>query len=73
MCGETYRVYEHIIGLPDYLDTIVEALEEVFYKYRFSADEAERFIENLVTDKDRYGRKRKIYVYRLGGQNGTYL
>lgn len=65
MCGETYRVYEHIIGLPCYLDTIVEPLELLFAEYRYSANEAQDFIDLFVTDTDLQGRKRRVYVYRI--------
>lgn len=66
MCGETYRVYEHIVGLPYYLDTIVEELEELFAEYRYSADEAADFISQFVANEDLQGRKRSVYVKRIG-------
>lgn len=58
----SYRIYEHIIGLPDHLDTPLELLEE--YLEGKTADEAEDFIRKCVLDVDKYGRKRNVYVYR---------
>lgn len=37
-----YRIYEHIIGLPDHLDTPLEELEE--YLEGRAVDDAENFI-----------------------------
>lgn len=56
------RIYEHIIGLPDHLDTPLELLEE--YLEGKTADEAEDFIRKCVSNVDKYGRKRNIYVYK---------
>lgn len=59
-----YRIYEHIIGFPSHMDTIMEDLEECL---QFStAEKAEDFIKRCVPDIDIYGRKRNVYVYRLG-------
>ena len=58
----SYRIYEHIIGLPDHLDTFLEELEECLEGR--TADEAEDFIQKCVSDVDKYGRKRNVYVYR---------
>ena len=57
-----YRIYEHVIGLPDHLDTPVEELEECLEGK--TADEAEMFLRKYVSDIDRFGRKRRVYVYR---------
>ena len=59
---EKYRIYEHIIGFPEHMDTICEELEECLQN--FTADEAEKFIKKYVPGTDIYGRKRRIYVYR---------
>ena len=60
-----YRIYEHIIGFPSHMDSIVDELEEIFCYHNFTAIQAEEFIKEFVTDTDKYGRKRIIYVYRL--------
>lgn len=57
-----YRIYEHIIGLPDYLDTPLEELE-VSLEF-MTADQAEKFIRKYVSDLDKFGRERRVYVYR---------
>lgn len=61
-----YRIYEHIIGLPDYLDNPIEELEEIFQEMGYTADETERELlknENIY-NQDRFGRQRRLYVYR---------
>lgn len=58
-----YRIYEHIIGFPSHLDTIMEELEECLEEY--TAEEAEKFIEKYVPNVDKYGRRRNVYVYRI--------
>lgn len=55
-----YRIYEHIVGLPDYLDTPMEELEECLAGY--SAEEAQTFITKYVPSIDKYGRKRNVYI-----------
>lgn len=61
-----YRIYEHIVGLPDYLDTPMEELEECLAGY--SAEEAQAFITKYVSSVDKYGRKRNVYVYECEGK-----
>lgn len=58
-----YKIFEHTIGFPDYLDTRVIELEECLSEY--SADEAEKFIEKYVPSVDKYGMNRRVYVYRI--------
>ena len=60
-----YRVYEHIVGLPDYLDTPMEELEECLAGY--SAEEAQTFITKYVPSIDKYGRKRNVYIKEYEG------
>lgn len=67
MCNN-YTIYEHTIGLPDYLDTRMIELEECLSEY--SADEAEEFIEKYVPNVDKYGRERRVYVLAEEGING---
>ena len=61
-----YRIYEHIIGLPDFLDSPNEALEESFDEMGFTADEAERELlkNESIYNTDCFGQKRRLYVYR---------
>ncbi len=66
--SNNYKIYEHTIGLPDYLDTRMIELEECFSEY--SADEAEEFIEKYVSSVDKFGRKRRVYVLAEEGING---
>lgn len=59
-------VYEHIEGLPDYLDTIhIEITECIIYFCR-TIDEAEKEVENInkIQPKDKFGRKRNLYIYK---------
>lgn len=60
-----YRIYEHIVGLPDYLDTPMEELEECLSGY--SAEEAQAFITKYVSSVDKYGRKRNVYIKEYEG------
>ena len=62
LCKVEYRIYEHIIGLPDHLDTPLEELE-VSLEF-MTADQAEKFIRKYISDVDKFGRKRRVYVYR---------
>lgn len=61
-----YRIYEHIIGLPDFLDSPNESLEESFDEMGLTADEAERELlkNESIYNTDCFGRKRRLYVYR---------
>ena len=65
-----YLVYEHTIGTPAHVDTEMEELEEILTDLHYTADEAEVFIKQWVSDTDRYGNKRRIYVYRLQERRG---
>ncbi|MFR3656702.1 MAG: hypothetical protein ACLTWK_00270 [Eisenbergiella sp.] len=56
--SNNYTIYEHIIGLPDFLDTRMIELEEYLSKY--STDEAEKFIEKYVSSVDKFGRNRRL-------------
>ena len=60
-----YLVYEHTIGTPSHVDTEMEDLEGMFEEFGFSAEKAEQFIAQRVPSIDRYGCKRRVYVYRL--------
>lgn len=57
--SNNYTIYEHIIGLPDFLDTRMIELEE--YLSEYSTDEAEKFI-----GVDKFGRNRRVYVLAEG-------
>lgn len=61
-----YRIYEHIIGLPSFLDEPVIEMEDAFAEMELTADEAEeRIIKNEeLYNTDQFGRKRRLYVYR---------
>lgn len=60
-----YKIYEHTIGFPDHLDNPMEDLEGYMADHRYTADEAEEFIRKWIPDTDRFGNRRRIYVYRL--------
>lgn len=60
-----YRIYEHTIGTPDHVDSPMEDLECYLADCHYTADEAEKFIRKWLTDTDRYGNKRRIYVCRF--------
>ena len=60
-----YLVYEHTIGTPEHVETEMEDLEGMFEEFKFTAEEAERFIKKWIPDVDRYGCRRRVYVYRL--------
>ena len=59
-----YRVYEHRIGTPAHVDSEMEELEDMLADFHYTADEAEEFIKQWIPDTDRYGNKRRVYVYR---------
>ncbi len=63
---ENYAVYEHIVGLPDYLDTRMDGLEDFLAESGYTAGEAEEYVKNAerVPETDRYGRKRRVYIYK---------
>ncbi len=59
-------VYEHINGLPSYLDTVHEELTECVMENCRTEKEAEKYIEkiNKIQPTDKYGRERNLYIYR---------
>lgn len=57
-----YRVYCHVIGLPDYLDKIVEELEEFFEENNYTEEEAEEYIKKLGDAKTQYGEECRYYI-----------
>lgn len=61
-----YRIYEHVIGLPSFLDTIREDLEEIFEENHYSAEEVEKEIKKIMqlNPFDKYGRKINLYTWR---------
>lgn len=65
----SYRIYEHIIGLPSFTDSPVEELEEYCEEYGLTAEEAQEFIERFALPLDKYGRPRRVYVCRLEARN----
>ena len=60
-----FVVYEHINGTPAHLDTIDEELTECSMENCHTEGQVEKYIEeiNKVQPKDKYGRKRNLYVY----------
>ena len=64
-----FLVYEHVYGLPDYLDTVNEELTECIIDVCFNITFTEKQLENYVNDinninpTDKYGRKRNLYVH----------
>lgn len=60
-----FAVYEHIFGLPAFLDTIIEELTEYAMEYCSSIEEVEEYIKiiNKIQPKDKYNRQRNLYVY----------
>lgn len=60
-----YRIYEHTIGTPDHVDSPMEDLEDYMADHHYTAEEAEEFIRKWIPDVDRYGCRRRVYVYRL--------
>ena len=63
---KNYTIYEHIEGLPNYLDTEAEEVAEYIAENCRTEKEIEKEIENInkITPFDRYGRKRNLYIYR---------
>lgn len=59
-------VYEHIYGLPEFLDSVNEEITECVNAQCRTVEEAEKMVEqiNLLNPEDRQGRRRNLYVWR---------
>ena len=61
-----FLVYEHIKGLPDFLDSINEEITELVMENNYSEEKdvewLVRHIEGL-NPTDRFGRTRNLYVF----------
>jgi hypothetical protein len=60
-----FVIYEHIYGLCEFLDTIMEELTEYAMENCRTVKEVEDYIKiiNKIQPTDKYGRKRNLYVY----------
>lgn len=61
-----FIVYEHIYGLPKYVDTEVEEITELIQENNYTIEkDVEWCIDqiNRCNPTDRYGRKRNLYVH----------
>ena len=60
-----FVVYEHIVGLPEYLDTVQEEITEYATENYFSEKQVEKYVEeiNNIQTTDKHERKRNLYVY----------
>ena len=61
---KNFRVYEHVYGLPDYLDRPHEEIEECILNDCCSSSQAEKYIDNInaMQQTDKNGRKRHLYI-----------
>lgn len=59
-------VYEHIYGLPEFLDSVNEEITECVNTQCRTAEEAEKMVEqiNRLQPEDKQGRRRNLYVWR---------
>lgn len=59
-----FVIYEHIYGLPSYVDTVNEELTECAVLDCYNEEDVERYVEkiNEAQPKDKYGRERNLYV-----------
>lgn len=59
-----FLVYEHVYGLPDYLDGIDWGLTECAMECCGTERQVEKYIEkiNYIQPTDKYGRKRNLYI-----------
>lgn len=62
-----FRVMRHVQGLPSYLDSPVESLEEWFSEAHYSFNEAENYLarSGINNDSDQFGRKSIIYLQKI--------
>lgn len=62
---KNFIVYEHIYGLPSFLDTVVEELTEYATEHCRTNKDVEEYIKqiNKIQTTDKYGRRRNLYVY----------
>lgn len=60
-----FMVYEHINGMPSYLDEVHDEATECAMEECRTEKEVERYIEKLnkMHPEDRFGRKRVLYVF----------
>lgn len=59
-------VYEHIYGLPEFLDSVDEEITECVNEQCRTVEEAEKMVEqiNRLQPEDKQGRRRNLYVWR---------
>lgn len=59
-------VYEHIYGLPEFLDSVNEELTGCVTEQCKTVEEAEKMVEriNNLQPEDKQGRRRNLYVWR---------
>lgn len=59
-------VYEHIYGLPEFLDSVNEEITECVNAQCRTVEEAEKMVEqiNRLQPEDKQGRRRNLYVWR---------
>ena len=61
-----FLVYEHINGLPDYLDSVNEEVTEYVMENNYTDEKDVEWLVrwiNRLKPTDRFGRKRNLYVY----------
>jgi len=59
-------VYEHIYGLPEFLDSVNDELTECVSEQCKTVEDAEKMVEqiNNLQPEDKQGRRRNLYVWR---------
>lgn len=61
-----FVVYEHIYGLPEYLDTVSEEITEMVEENHYTTEKDIEWYVNWINrfrQTDKFGRKRNLYVY----------
>ena len=60
-----FEIYEHIKGLPDFLDRPDEELTAIAYEQYETEEEVENFVKyiNKILPTDKYDRERNLYVW----------
>ena len=61
-----FIIYEHIAGLPDFLDAESEEITELVKENRYTTEKDVEWYVNWINrfkQTDRFGRKRNLYVY----------
>lgn len=63
-----FIIYEHIYGLPEYLDAEAEEITELVKENHYTTEKDVEWYVNWINrfkQTDRFGRKRNLYVYWL--------